>query len=243
MASSRARARGACHIGRQARCCLASALIFVQDLADQAVRIDLLDKVHHGRVDLPGLHRIVPEGDFDVVAHLLTRQACYGNVVGKLGLGNAEKASRTRLNQQFDQYSGGIVFLQVAQRNHNPAIREHPWTRVADGRQDFDRSFGRDAHGKLDRQDSIAHHDIHGALDLLPEDGHRIGGVADKFGLRATTEQAYFIQQAFIPVGANAEGIDDNTHLASLLGKLAALLALDGTSIGQQDHAIDGIGN
>src|SRR2546427_2208380 len=50
-------------------------------------------------------------------------------------------------------------------------------------RSDFDRSFGRDAHGKLDCQDGIAYHDIHGALDLLSVDAHRIGGVADKFGL------------------------------------------------------------
>ncbi len=114
---------------------------------------------------------------------------------------------------------------------------------VGDCWQDSSCSFGRDPGGKPQRQNGVAYHEIHCTLYLLAEDGHGIPGSADKLRFRATAEHADFVEQAFTPVGSNAERVDDNYGLASLLRKVAAFVARDSSSIGEQNHAIDGMGN
>ena len=85
--------------------------------------IGFFSKVHDGGIHRCCLVRILCESDLDIVTNALAHQTSNGYIVAELSLSDAEETGGTRVDHQFDEDGLGFVFLQVAQRNDDLAIR------------------------------------------------------------------------------------------------------------------------
>jgi hypothetical protein len=80
------------------------------------------------------------------------------------------------------------------------------------------------------------------ALDGLGEEGHNLVGRFDEIRI-ASAEPANLVQQLFVPVVPQAQGLDGDAVLACLFGEPETLgLIAIRLAVGEQQHLVDALG-
>ena len=199
------------------------------------------DQVHGKGIVLFGPIRVRSKADREVCLGLCADQVQSRHIVIDLGLCDAERALRAWGNEQLDQHGGALVFVDLAQVDLDRLVREGLVAQVLDEwnhAPDLARDDAVDqAQDQLCVLDNRSLHVLHGGckvgidlvcpFDVIPCAPAGLGNL---------------VQQVFVPVLAQAQGLDDDPLGSHRRAQFPALIFVaKGLSVGEEQHAAQSI--